>query len=160
MISVPAWGLDPSAPLRERCAQICCRQHLLGVEFPSARLDIGGSSRNRSNQKQCKELGVCLQPGNTAYSTYAPNTLQRLFFASVKLQDGIQASHFHVHADLFRQVAKPDAVAGLPDGEMAANQTAELGRVYVWETAKVDQDLHVSRKYELDRKSTRLNSSH
>src|SRR5439155_23257265 len=38
---------------------------------------------------------------NAAYSTYAPNTLQRLFFASVKLQDRVQASHFHVHADLF-----------------------------------------------------------
>ena len=37
--------------------RFAAREHLLGVEFPSAGLDAGGSEQNHSNQKRCKEFG-------------------------------------------------------------------------------------------------------
>jgi len=63
VISLPDWGLAPSAFLRKRkvCVgvyRIAAREHLLGVEFPSAGLDAGGSEQNHSNQKRCKNSGL------------------------------------------------------------------------------------------------------
>src|SRR5438128_1455379 len=60
--SCPDWGLAPRAFLRKRkvCVGVyrfAAREHLLGVEFPSAGLDAGGSEQNHSNQKRCKEFG-------------------------------------------------------------------------------------------------------
>src|SRR6266566_8974374 len=37
--------------------RFAAREHLLGVEFPSAGFDAGGSEQNHSNQKRCKEFG-------------------------------------------------------------------------------------------------------
>src|SRR5439155_19947627 len=37
--------------------RFAAREHLLGLEFPSAGLDAGGSEQNHSNQKRCKEFG-------------------------------------------------------------------------------------------------------
>ena len=37
--------------------RFAAREHLLGVEFPSAGLDAGGSEQNHSNQKRWKEFG-------------------------------------------------------------------------------------------------------
>src|SRR5437867_12149088 len=42
--------------------RLAAREHLLGVEFPSAGLDAGGSEQNHPNQKRCKDFGACLQP--------------------------------------------------------------------------------------------------
>ena len=49
--------------------QICCPGAFLGVEFPSAGLDAGGSEQNHPNQNRCKEFAAWLQPGKAACST-------------------------------------------------------------------------------------------
>jgi len=67
VISPPDWGLAPSAFLRKR--KVCVGvykllpgKHLLGVEFPSAGLDAGGSEEPL-NSETMQGIRAYLQPG-------------------------------------------------------------------------------------------------
>ena len=64
--------------------QICCPGAFLGVEFPSAGLDAGGSEQNHPNQNRCKEFAACLQPGKAACSTYPLCPISRVRMLQTK----------------------------------------------------------------------------
>ena len=51
-LEIGSAGLPKNAKVCVGVYRFAAREHLLGVEFPSAGLDAGGSEQNHSNQKR------------------------------------------------------------------------------------------------------------